>query len=281
MTPNDAKLVSSWLESKHPSYRVDRVMEGTYGLVWILVASETRIHPRGFAAKSFRLPRGERIPFDVRELFKREIGLWMRVPAHFNIVMALGIVLMPFLRRPKHESEHIPIVRMPLFDGSLRDLIGGLDSLRLAPPADHRPPPRYGKGTASVAGLRLARRTPPRFSATAPPPNRSAHPDNTVSAAEDRCRSAPSLPATNRCDPCHPRYADAPAKTSGPEFVIRHAWLQEGRSALHRFPEYWDCKDKTCPAFDITNRKIQRFRDELRLVPSVSSWDSPMGASSA
>jgi hypothetical protein len=31
------------------------------------------------------------------------------------------------------------------------------------------------------------------------------------------------------------------------EFVISHGWLQEGRSALHGFPEYWDCKDKTCP----------------------------------
>src|ERR1700674_2036670 len=143
---------------------------------------------------------------------------------------------------------------------------GGLDSLRLAPPADHRPAPRYGKGTVSVAGLRLARCIPRRFSATAPQPNRSAHPDNTVSAAEDRCRSAPSLPATNRCDPYRPCCADAAAKTSWPEFVISHCWLPEGRSALHRFPEHWDCKDETCPAFDITNRKIQRFRDELRLV---------------
>src|ERR1700680_1430321 len=34
---------------------------------------------------------------------------------------------------------------------------GGRDSLRLAPPADHRPAPRYAKGIVSVAGLYPAR----------------------------------------------------------------------------------------------------------------------------
>jgi hypothetical protein len=40
------------------------------------------------------------------------------------------------------------------------------------------------------------------------------------------------------------------------EFVICHRWLQEGRSALHRFSEYPDCKEKTFADLDI---KIAEF----------------------
>ena len=40
------------------------------------------------------------------------------------------------------------------------------------------------------------------------------------------------------------------------ELVIRHRWLQEGRSTLHRFSEPPDCKDKTSADLDI---KIAEF----------------------
>jgi len=40
------------------------------------------------------------------------------------------------------------------------------------------------------------------------------------------------------------------------EFVICHEWLQEGRSALHRFSEHPDCKEKTSADLDI---KITQF----------------------
>jgi hypothetical protein len=53
------------------------------------------------------------------------------------------------------------------------------------------------------------------------------------------------------------------------EFVIRPRWLQEGGSALHRFSQHPDCKDKTSAVLDIKNRRI-RLRDELRLAESAN-----------
>src|SRR5712691_3841546 len=68
-------------------------------------------------------------------------------------------------------------------------------------------------------------------------------PSSTASSGEDHSPFAPSLPTTSRCDPYRPCCVDALAKTSACEFVIRRGWLQEGRSALHRFFFNRDCKD--------------------------------------
>src|SRR5260370_42481268 len=64
---------------------------------------------------------------------------------------------------------------------------------------------------------------------------RHSPPSGTASSGEDRSPFAPSLPTTSRCDPYRPCCVDAAAKTSAAKFVISWVWLQEGRSALHRF----------------------------------------------
>jgi serine/threonine protein kinase len=112
-----------WLEWEHHGYVVDRVLDGSYGRVWVL--SNPQAYPRGFAAKSFRvLPNPSVSGPDLRDLFEREIALWMRVPPHFNTVTALGIDMAP---NPSSLGVgSTPIVRMPLFDGSLRSWIDSL-----------------------------------------------------------------------------------------------------------------------------------------------------------
>jgi len=162
-------LIGAWLEQQHEGYTVSGVVTGTYGLVWILAASRSNIYPRGFAGKGLNLPTSKSL-IETRQLFEREIGLWMKIPAHFNVVRALGIDFVPsnantllsaaILRlaaaKPNElekwwraaeeqwrqviddETSPLPIVRMPLFDGSLRDWINGSGAVETESPARER-----------------------------------------------------------------------------------------------------------------------------------------------
>ncbi len=111
------------LESKHTGYRIDRVVEGSYGRVWIM--RNPNASPAGIAIKSFRLrPGGSATGLNPEALFEREIKLWVGIPLYTNVLPALGIDCVP---SETGEPPKIPTVRMTLMDGSLRDWIGRWD----------------------------------------------------------------------------------------------------------------------------------------------------------
>ena len=128
---------------------------------------------------------------------------------------------------------------------------GGLDSPRHEPLADHRPEPRHGKETVSTARRRLARWTPPRFSATVPAPNRSTHPSSRAFSGEVRPPFVPSRPTTSRCDPYRLSRGSSVARTSRADHVIPPIPFQDGWSTLHAVPARRDCKHNTSFAPDL------------------------------
>jgi serine/threonine protein kinase len=127
--PND--WVGFWLELHYSHYKVKEAVEGTYGQVWIMEASQPDVQPKGFAAKTFRVREATSPPslLDIGKLFEREIALWMPIPPHFNVVMALGVDFVPIPAEGRKNFDGFPIVRMPLFDGTVRAWISNPPSI--------------------------------------------------------------------------------------------------------------------------------------------------------
>ena len=79
--PDQRDAITRWLEHRFRghAYKTTRILEGAYGLVWILESDMEHLSPRGFAVKTFRPDKAARgIPLEVRALFERELGLWIR-----------------------------------------------------------------------------------------------------------------------------------------------------------------------------------------------------------
>lgn len=116
--------IRSWLEGRFLGYRVteDSPRRGTYAVVWILAAEDSRAHARKFALKTLaedRKPRG-REPRTIRELFVRELRLWLELPGHYHVTRALGL---DFASGVSSIYAELPLVRMPYRDATLRDWI--------------------------------------------------------------------------------------------------------------------------------------------------------------
>jgi serine/threonine protein kinase len=124
-------VVGCWLQQHYGKthFGFERLAEGTYGCVWIFKALQPNVIPSGFAAKTFRVPEANTSPIDVKKLFEREIGLWVRIPPHFNVVMALGVDFVPIPAEAKKNFDGFPVVRMPLFDGTVRTWISSPPSI--------------------------------------------------------------------------------------------------------------------------------------------------------
>src|SRR5262245_28145861 len=114
--------LKSWLETRFSGYSVEGApIHGTYGLVFVMHTQNAGTFPRRFALKTVDPARlSKRSPEFVRTLFERELRLWLRIPAHQNVLPALGL---EFASPPSDIAAlwpHLPLVRMPYCDGSIR-----------------------------------------------------------------------------------------------------------------------------------------------------------------
>jgi serine/threonine protein kinase len=103
-------------------YRKTALIQGTYGLVWILESDRPSVWPRAFAVKTYDPGKPTTVELDVRVLFERELALWLRVPTHRNVLSALGLELASINSGNESGSEGsvtVPFVRMPRMDYSL------------------------------------------------------------------------------------------------------------------------------------------------------------------
>ncbi|MDH5491900.1 MAG: protein kinase [Myxococcales bacterium] len=121
----DVDTIARWLEWRYQDHgaSVPETLRGSYGRVWIV--ENSTVEPRRVAYKSV----DPSAPPDADEvaLFEREVGLWMRLPAHRCVLPVLSLLLAPpdgakTLVGPGDPA--LPLVAMPYMDGSLADWKG-------------------------------------------------------------------------------------------------------------------------------------------------------------
>lgn len=125
----DRRLVQ-WLEQRFGAhdFRVVETRSGMYGIVFIMESDAENLSPRKFALKTFN---PERVPPDfaatgARRLFERELGIWIKLPAHRNVLPALG------LEFGDHVEPAIPLVRMPYRESCLKSWIDAPNQVQVA-----------------------------------------------------------------------------------------------------------------------------------------------------
>jgi len=116
----------AWLESQYHDYdvAVDPVY-GTYGLIWFLT---TRDANKGFAVKTLapeKLSLNNSLD-DIANL-QREFRMWLALPSTHNVVTALGFDIATLSGGDRGDVVNLPVMRMPLMDGSLDDWVGNAD----------------------------------------------------------------------------------------------------------------------------------------------------------
>jgi hypothetical protein len=76
------EALDSWLCRRWPYYAPTTHIEGTYGLVFNLEAMDPNISPRKCCVKTVnpaKLKPGGR---ELKQLFQREMRLWLNIPFH-------------------------------------------------------------------------------------------------------------------------------------------------------------------------------------------------------
>lgn len=117
--------VRSWLEARFESSSVEDVKNGTYGIVFIL-KNDTSGHR--FAAKLY--DPGKTMPAlapTQATLFKREIGLWLHLPNHLNVMPIDKLEIATGLGEPW--PSETPVVLMPFMEASLSSWIQQADTV--------------------------------------------------------------------------------------------------------------------------------------------------------
>jgi len=121
--------IGHWLEWRfrdHAGHSVER-HRGTYGCVWILELPTSG--PRRVAYKGLDPERNFATPAE-RQLFEREIGIWMRLPHHRCVLPALNLEFAPGdarLEFPSEKEPAIPLVAMRCMNGSLKEWVSSAD----------------------------------------------------------------------------------------------------------------------------------------------------------
>lgn len=86
-------------------------------------SEKANLSPPVFALKMMKPDGPGKGPIDLRDLFERELRLWLGVPYHFNVVLALRPEFAPLPKELGSEWPVIPIVPMPYYDTSLKQWI--------------------------------------------------------------------------------------------------------------------------------------------------------------
>src|SRR6266566_1680521 len=126
--------IQTSLRLRFESYEPVGVHLGTYGLVWVMSASQANMVPSSFALKTVNVNRRSKhiTPAEMERLFRRELRLWLSLPVHRNVLPILGIEVLPVPSDTDAQAVNIPMARMPSCDGTLQEWI---DS---GPPAPDR-----------------------------------------------------------------------------------------------------------------------------------------------
>lgn len=130
ITTDDLRV---WIERKYHDYNVAaEPVHGTYGLIWFLTKKGTA---KGFAVKTLAPEKIlESKSLDDLANLRREFRMWLALPCTYNIVSALGFDIASLGGVDESEVVNLPVMRMPLMDGSLDDWVNnskfdGIDKL--------------------------------------------------------------------------------------------------------------------------------------------------------
>lgn len=130
ITTDDLRV---WIERKYHDYNVAaEPVHGTYGLIWFLTKKGTA---KGFAVKTLAPEKVlESKSLDDLANLRREFRMWLALPLTYNVVSALGFDIALLGGDDESEVVNLPVMRMPLMDGSLDDWVNnpkfdGIDKL--------------------------------------------------------------------------------------------------------------------------------------------------------
>ena len=119
--------IQSWMHQAFPNNIIHRRILGTYGSVYVLEARHENQTPAAIAVKTLDATRARELKcgLDLAAVFRRELGVWMNLPYHRNLLGAIRINIMPVpdQLREKLQYESLPFVMAPYCDATLRDWI--------------------------------------------------------------------------------------------------------------------------------------------------------------
>lgn len=108
-------------------HRVAWQIEGTYGLVFVLssTVSDSKV-----CLKTINPAKRLEFSGDLDSLFRRELRLWLSLPAHPHVLPALGLEFKQLPQRLEGQRERTPLAWMPYCEADLSDWVKKRDAVQ-------------------------------------------------------------------------------------------------------------------------------------------------------